>query len=58
MGTSQTGRFLHALQRHFQLQQQGVGGGDHCLVTLHYGRGEGAIGFGGDADAVLPSSLT
>ena len=54
MGSGQAGRFLHALEGDFQLQQQGVGVGDHGLVALDHGRGEGAIGLGGDADAVLP----
>ncbi|MNE95450.1 hypothetical protein D3C80_1935390 [compost metagenome] len=53
MGTGQPGRLEDALQRHLQLQQQGVGVGNHGLVALDHLGAQGAVGLGGDADAVL-----
>ncbi|MOA00703.1 hypothetical protein D3C78_1200760 [compost metagenome] len=54
VGAGQTGSLEDALQRYFQLQQQGVGVRNQGFVAFHHGRSEGAVGLGGDADAVLP----
>ncbi len=45
---------MDALERHFQLQQQGVGVGDHRFVVFHNSRSDGSVRFSGDTYAVLP----